>query len=161
MNFHPNLAIFCQKCSRIRGKMTNGVTVLAQNPCVCGYRPVLHYFEVNISVLERFMKSGMGIMDTFLLQIHHLLQSKSILLRKTDKFCCCSGSKHMCVWFQTVTMPLGLQYQFIRKVHEDWERNQRQVCSPTLPYYIEANPYFGEKMVSWGSLTKTLPRSTE
>ena len=58
--------------------MTSFVTVLAQNTCVCGYRPVLHYFKLNISVLERFMKSGMEIMDNFLPQIHHKYSTKQI-----------------------------------------------------------------------------------
>ena len=57
--------------------MTSFVTVLVQITCLCGYRRVLYYFKVNISVLERFMKSGIGIMDTFPIQPHHFLQSQS------------------------------------------------------------------------------------
>ena len=86
---------------------------------VCGYRPVLYYSKVTICVLEVFMKPGIGTIDKFILPIHHLLQSKSIFLRKTDNFSCCSGPKHMCAWLYTGTLPLELQYQCIRKVYED------------------------------------------
>ena len=77
--------------------------------CVCGYRPVMYYSKVNISLLRRFMKAELGVMDNFILQPHHFLPSQSPFWRKTDNFCCCFGSKCMCAWFWTGAMPFELQ----------------------------------------------------
>ena len=95
---------------RFGWKMTSFVAILAKNTYVCGYRPVLYYFNVNIGLLERFMKPGMGIIDKFLLQPCHFLPSQSQFWREIDKFCGCSGPKDMCAWLQTGTLPLELQY---------------------------------------------------
>ena len=48
MDFYSNLAIFSQKSPNFEGKLTRFVTVLAQNTCMCGWRPVLYYPNVNI-----------------------------------------------------------------------------------------------------------------
>ena len=75
--------------------MASFVAVLAHNAHVCGCRLVLYYFKVNVSLLERFTEPGMVIMDQCVLQPHHFLPRKSLFWRKTDKFCCCYGPKHM------------------------------------------------------------------
>ena len=77
MDFYSNLAIFYQTSLRFGGRLTSCVAVLDQNTCVWDCRPVLYYFKVNISLLERFMKPGMGIMAKFLLQRHHFPPSHS------------------------------------------------------------------------------------
>ena len=79
MDFYSNLIIFYQTGPHFGGKLTSFVAVLAQNPIACGRRLVLYYSKVNISVLESFMKTGMGIMDKLLLQIQHFLPSQSPL----------------------------------------------------------------------------------
>ena len=98
MDFHFNLTIFYQTSPHFEGALTSCVAVMAQIIYVCGYRPVLYYSKDNINFLGRFMKSGVGVMDQFVLQPHHFILSQSQFRRKTDKFCCCSGPKHMCVW---------------------------------------------------------------
>ena len=62
------------------------VTVLAQNSYVCGCRPVLYYYKVNVRLLGRFMKPGMGIMNKFLLKLHNFLPSRSPFWREMDTF---------------------------------------------------------------------------
>ena len=126
MYFYSNLIIFYQTGPHFGGKLTSCVAILAKNTCVCGCRPVLYYCKVNIIILERFMKPEMGIIDNFLLQPRHFLPSQSQFWRKIDKFCGCSGPKHMCACLQTGTsIPLELQHYFIVKVREAWERNCR------------------------------------
>ena len=75
--------------------MTSFVAVLAKNTHVCGCRPVLYYFKVNISLLKRFIKPVMVIMDRCVLQPHYFLPRKPPFWRKIGKFCCCYGPKHM------------------------------------------------------------------
>ena len=77
MDFYSKIIIFYQTGPHFGGKLTSFVAILAQNTCVCGFRPVLYYFKVNISLLERFMKPGMGIVDGFLLQPHHFILTQS------------------------------------------------------------------------------------
>ena len=48
MNFYSNLTIFYQKSPHFEGKGTRFVAILAQNTCVCGYKPGLYYSKVNI-----------------------------------------------------------------------------------------------------------------
>ena len=95
MDFYSNLTIFYQTSPHFGGKLTSFVTVLAENQCVCGDRPVLYCSKVNISVLERFMKSGMGIIDGFLLQPHHFLSNQSPFWRKTNTLCSCVSQTHV------------------------------------------------------------------
>ena len=140
MDFYSNLTIFYQTSPRFGGKFTTQFCDCSglKYMCVCGYRPVSYCFKVNIILLERFMKHGMGIMDKFLLQPHHFRQSQSQFWRYTDKFCCCSGLKHMYVWLQTGTIPFELQYQFTIKVHEACDGNHRWISTPTSPFSIKA-----------------------
>ena len=88
---------------------------MAQNTCVCGYRPVLYYFKVNGSVLERFTKPGMAIMDTFLLQIHNLLQSKPTFFEESRHILLLFGPKtHVCMaldWYHTILTSILVHYQ--------------------------------------------------
>ena len=51
--------------------MTSCVAVLAKNSCVCGCQQGLYYSKVNIYSFERFIRTGIVIVDTFLLQPHH------------------------------------------------------------------------------------------
>ena len=73
MDFYSNLTIFYETSPHFEGKWTRFVAVLAQNTRVCGCRPELYYSKVNIGLLGRFMKPGMGIIDNFLVQPHHFL----------------------------------------------------------------------------------------
>ena len=52
------------------GTLSSCWSVLAKKTCVVGCRTVLYYFKVNISSLKGFMKTGIGIIDGFLLQPH-------------------------------------------------------------------------------------------
>ena len=115
IQFHSNLTIYYQTSPYFGGNLTSFVAVLDQNTCVQGSRSLLQYSEVIIILLGRFMKPGMGIIDKFQVQPHHFLQSQSPFLRKLDQFCGWSGPKRMCVWFQTGTTPLELQYLFIKR----------------------------------------------
>ena len=65
MDSYSNLTLFCQNSPYFGGKLTSFVAFLAQNTCVYGYRPILHYYKVNISLLGRFTKPKMGIMNIF------------------------------------------------------------------------------------------------
>ena len=49
---------------------------------------------------------------------------------------------HVCVWFQTGAAPLELQYQFIRKVYDDWFRHHSWISTPTLPFSTKPIPVF-------------------
>ena len=87
MDFYSNLIIFYQSgpiC--FGGKLTSFVAILTKNTCVCGCRPVLYYFKVNVSLLERFMKPGMGIIDNFLLQPRHFYQANPNFGGKSTSF---------------------------------------------------------------------------
>ena len=68
-----NLTIIYQANPRFGGKMTSFVAVLVQNTCVYYCRPVLHHLNFNVSLLSRFVKPGIGIIDGFLLQPHCFL----------------------------------------------------------------------------------------
>ena len=80
IDFYSNLAIFSQTSHHFGGKLTSFVAVLAQNTIECGCRPVLYYFKINISLLERFIEPRMVIMDECVLQPHHFLSRKSPVL---------------------------------------------------------------------------------
>ena len=54
------------------------------NVCKYGCRLVLYHLNLNISLVSRFVKPGMGIIDGFLLQPYHFLSSQSPLLREID-----------------------------------------------------------------------------
>ena len=86
MDFYFNLTIFYQTSPHFGGKLTSFVAVPAQNTRACGYRPVSHYSKFKISLLERFMKPEMGIMDKHLVQPHHFLPSQSPFWRNADNF---------------------------------------------------------------------------
>ena len=91
------------------------VTIPAQNTCVCGHKPALYYSKVSVSVLERFMKPGMGIIDNFLLQTHHLLQSKSTFWGKATNFVAVLAQS-ICVYgFRLILYPLNFKIS-------SWER---------------------------------------
>ena len=66
--------------------MTSFVAVLAKNTHVCGCRPVLYYFKVNISLSERFIEPLMVIMDQCVLQPHYFLPRKSPFGGKSTSF---------------------------------------------------------------------------
>ena len=72
-----NLTIFYKASPHFGGKWTSFVAVMAQNTYVYDCRLILYQFEFNISLLSRFMKPRVGIMDEFLLQPHHFLSKKS------------------------------------------------------------------------------------
>ena len=138
------------------GKLNSFVAVLAQNTCVGGCRSVTYYSKVYISLLWRFMKAGMGVMDNFILQPCHFLPSQSPFWRKTDKFFGWSGPKHMGVWLETGDIPLQLQYYFIIKVREAWEGNSRWISTLTSPFSISTVPTFEENwLVLWLLWPKT------
>lgn len=59
------------------------MAVLAQNTHGCGCRPGLKYSKDIISVSERFMKPGMGIMDIFILKSHQFQTRQSHIEEKT------------------------------------------------------------------------------
>ena len=126
------------------------MAVLDHNTCGWACRLVLYYSKVNISLLGRFMKPGMRLMDTFLFQPRHILQRQSPFWKKNDKFCCHSDPKHMCVCLQTGSIPFELQYQFIIKVHKALDWNHRWISTPTSPFYIKPVSMLEEhRLVLW------------
>ena len=84
MDFYSNLIILHQSGLHFGRKLTSFVVVMDQNTCVCGCTPVLYYSKVNSSLLGRFMKHQMGIMDTFLLQPCHFPPSQSLFWSKSE-----------------------------------------------------------------------------
>ena len=84
--FQSNLTIFCKASPHFGQKWTSFVAILAQNTCLCGCRLILYQFKFNISLLSRFMKPTIGIIDEFLLQPHHFLSNKSPFRRKMNYF---------------------------------------------------------------------------
>ena len=131
MDVYSNLAIFYQTSPHFGEKWTSCVAILAQNTWVCGRKPVIYYYKVNISLLGRFMKPGLATKDRFLVQSCHFLPVRSPFWRKTGKFCCCFGSKHTCAWVQSGTVPFELQYQFIVNVCEACDWNHRCISTPS------------------------------
>ena len=67
------------------------------NMCVWLYIYVYRY-KVNISSWARFVKLGTWLTVRFIVQSRQFPQNQPPFLRETDKFCCCSGPKHMCIW---------------------------------------------------------------
>ena len=86
MDLHSNLSIFYQTSPHFGGNLTSFVAILAQNTCVLDCRPVLCYFKVNVSLLERFMKPGTGIIDGCLLQHHSFISNSPIFGGKLTSF---------------------------------------------------------------------------
>ena len=113
------------------------VTILAKTLRICCCRPVLQYLKFNINLLGRSMKPVIGIKDKFLLQPLHFLPSQSLFWRNTDKFCCCSGPKHMCLWLQTTNILFELQHYSIMKIHESWDGKPCWVSTPTSSFCIK------------------------
>ena len=154
MDFYSNLIIFYQTGPHFGGKLISFVAILAKNTCVCGCRPVLYYFKVNISLLEMFMKPGMGIIDNFLLQPRHFVPSQTQYWRNIDKFCSCSGPKHMFILLQTDTMPFKLQYQFIVKVCEAWGGIIDEFVLPPHHFLSKPSPFLRkiDQFCDWSGL---------
>ena len=98
VNFPVQPHHFCKASPHFGGKWTSFVAILTQNTWVYGCRLILDQFKYNISLLSRFMKPMMEIIDEFLLQPQHFLSSKSQFWRKMNSFCVHSGPKHMFVW---------------------------------------------------------------
>ena len=84
VNFPVQPHHFCKASPHFGGKWTSFVAVMAQNTCVYDCRLILYQFKFNISLLSRFMKPMMRIIDEFLLQPHHFLPNKSPFWRKID-----------------------------------------------------------------------------
>ena len=110
---------------------------MAQNTWLYSCRLVLYQSKFNISLIWRFLKPGMGIIDGFLLQPRRFLWNKSPFWRKINSFCGYYGPNHMCVWLQTKIILFQSQYWLIRKVHEAWDVNHWQFSSPTSPFYAK------------------------
>ena len=68
-----------------RKKVSNCVAILTQNTHVYDCGLVLYPFQFNISSYARFVKPVMGIIDEFILELHHFLSSKSQMLRKIEQ----------------------------------------------------------------------------
>ena len=60
------------------------MAVLTQKTCVYDCRLILYQFKFNISLLSRFMKPRMGIIDESLLQRHQFLSHKLPILKENE-----------------------------------------------------------------------------
>ena len=73
------------------------VAIVATTTCACGCRLYGCHYKIKISPWVGFVNPEIRFTVRFQVQSCHFPSSQAPLWRKTDKFCCHSGPKHMCV----------------------------------------------------------------
>ena len=66
--------------------------------CCCVGPKHMHHWKFNIHSSKRFMKTGRGITDIFLVQPRYNIHSQRILWSKVEHFCGCLYQNHNCIW---------------------------------------------------------------
>ena len=94
-----------QANSRFGAKSSILVAIMAKTTCVYGCTLYGCHYKVKISSWARFVKLETWLTVRFIVQSCQFPPSQPPFWRKTDKFCCHSGPKHMCEWLQTAALP--------------------------------------------------------
>lgn len=75
MHLYSNLIVPYQASPRFETKSGNFVAVLSKNTHVISIECIL-LLEINIISYARFMTDGVGIIDKFLVNLHHFLPNQ-------------------------------------------------------------------------------------
>ena len=89
----------CHQANTHVGAKTSILAVnMAKTTCVYGCTLYGYQYTVKIGSWTMPMKLEIWLPVRFLVQSCYFPPSQPPFWRKTDKFCCCSGPKHSCVW---------------------------------------------------------------
>ena len=135
--FLSNLTIFYRANPYFGTKLSIFVASRTRNTTIYGCRLYRFWWKFNIGSPKSFMKSRNGTNDIFLVQPPNILHSQPAFWSKVEYFRGCFDQKHNFIWSLITDTNKNHSWFINSRVHESWASNQRQVSSPTSPFYTK------------------------
>ena len=102
--------------------------------CVCGCRPVVYSYKVNVLLLRRSRKRGRGIMDNFPLQPHHFIPSQPSFWRKSE-----SRPDYLKSAIQWPWLTMDRRFELLSDYN--WHPGCVRTAAGVIRAYTDSSPY--------------------